>query len=139
MYIDNDIIGQVRHCAQEFVKRQYPDEVPYFDIAWETFTRTLQSKKRVAQGRRPTIKDLRGPTIRDVKKSTVRLGRNGTIMAPRVIRAFHILFTMTAQPMEPENGESLRQEMLQLLSQKQFSLEFSTGIVDFFMENREEW
>jgi hypothetical protein len=138
MYANNDIMDQIRQYAQEFVKRQYPDEVPYFDIAWKTFMRTLQSKPRATHGRRPTIKDLRGPTIRDSKKSTVRFGRNGTIMAPRVIRAFHILFTMTAQPLEPENSESCRQEMLQLLSQETFSPEFSTEIVDFFVENRED-
>jgi hypothetical protein len=54
-------------------------------------------------------------------------------MAPLVISAFHILFTM---PVESERYEPRKQELLQQLSQK-FSLEFSMEIVDFFMEKED--
>ncbi|MGD2248962.1 MAG: hypothetical protein PVF58_11200 [Candidatus Methanofastidiosia archaeon] len=136
MYTDDDIMDQVKHCAQEFVKRRYPDEVPYFDIAWKTFTKALNKSNRMTQGKRPTITDLRGPTLRNSKRPTI-LG-DETIMAPRVIHAFHLLFTM-APTRKPENNESLKQEMLQFLSQKEFSLEFSMEIITFFIENQDNW
>jgi hypothetical protein len=136
MHTDDDIMDQVRHCAQEFVKKRYPDEVPYFNIAWKTFTNALNRSNRMAQGKRPTIKDLRGPTLRNLKGPT-KLG-DDSIMAPRIIHAFHLLFTM-AQTVESENNESLKQEMLQFLSQKKFSLEFSMEIITFFMENQDNW
>jgi len=138
MNTDKVIMDQVKCCAKEFVEREYPDEAPYFDIAWEIFREALQSKKNIGPSRGLTVSDLKRPTIRDLKRPTVILGENGTIMAPRVIRAFHILFTMNGR-MKPENSESLKQEMLQLLSQKKFSPELSIKIVDFFMENRDDW
>lgn len=135
MNTDKVIMDQVKGYAKEFVEREYPDEAPYFDIAWEIFKEALQGTKNIGPGRGLTVKDLRRPTVRNSKRPTVKLGENGTIMAPRVIRAFHILLTMT-QRVGPENSESLKQEMLQILSQKKFSSELSVKIVDFFIENR---
>ena len=121
-------LDRVKRLAKEFMEREYPDEAPYFSIAWETFEKALQ-------GRKATVRDLRGPTVRDLRP-IVRLERDDTIMAPKVIRAFHMLFTMMEQKIEPEPSESIKREMLEFLSEKTFSLEFSMDIVDFFMENR---
>lgn len=138
MNTEKVIMDQIRCCAKEFVEREYPDEAPYFDIAWEIFKEALNDTKKSGPNRGLTIADLKRPTVRDMKRAPINLGENGTIMAPRVIRAFHILFTMKWR-MRPENGESLKQEILQLLSQKKFSPELSMKIVDFFMENRDDW
>ncbi len=134
MKVDRDIMNQVKRCAKEFVEKEYPEEALYFDIAWTTYSKALQGNPSTSSGRILTIKDLRKPTVRDLRKPTVRLGGSSTIMAPRVIRAFHILFT-TNQRMESEPNENHKQEMLQLLSQEKFSTEFSTKVVNFFMEN----
>lgn len=134
MNTNTDILEQIRHYAEEFVEREFPDEAPYFDIAWETFTETLQSTGCIGL-KGLTIKDLRGPTVRDLKRCT-GLEKDSTIMAPRVIRAFHILCN-TWQRMELDDSENCKQEMVQILSQK-FSLDFSLKIVDFFMENSDD-
>ena len=132
MNMNKDILDRVKRYAEEFVEREYPDEAPYFDIAWETFEEAIQGSKIGLKGL--TVKDLRGPTVRNLQR--LNLEGDSTIMAPRVIRAFHILFT-TVQRMGPDGSENLKQEMVQILSQK-FSLELSLKIVDFFMENRGE-
>lgn len=129
MNTDKDIMDQIKRYAEKFMEKEYPDEAPYFPIAWDTFKRVLRDKTDDLGLKRPTVRDLEGPSV--------VLEGDDTIMAPMVIRAFHILFTV-AQRMESENPETLKQEMLQLLSQNRFSLEFSMEIVDFFMENRED-
>lgn len=129
---NTEIMDRVKQYAEEFVEREYPDEAPYFDVAWETFEEAIQGSKIGLKGL--TIKDIRGPTVRNLQR--LKLEGDGTIMAPRVIRAFHILFT-TMQRRGPDDSESLKQDMVQILSQK-FSLEFSMRIVDFFMENRDD-
>lgn len=131
MTTENDVMDQVKRYAKEFVERRYLDEVPYFDIAWEIFEEALRARKD--EGRGVTVQELKGPTVRD---SGPRRAGDNIIMAPKVIRAFHILFT-AAQTAESENNENLKQEMLQILLQKKFPLEFSTEIVDFFMENKD--
>lgn len=128
MNADTDIMDQIKHYAEKFMEKEYPDEAPYFPIAWDTFMRVLQDKNDDLE--------LVKPTVRDSEESVV-LEQDDTIMAPTVIRAFHILFTIT-QKMESDNPETLKQEMLQVLSQNKFPLEFSMEIVDFFMENRED-
>ena len=128
MNADTDIMDQIKHYAEKFMEKEYPDEAPYFPIAWDTFMRVLQDKNDDLE--------LVKPTVRDSEESVV-LEQDDTIMAPTVIRAFHILFTIM-QKMESDNPETLKQEMLQVLSQNKFPLEFSMEIVDFFMENRED-
>ena len=134
MNTNTDILAWVRHLAEEFVEREFPDEAPYFGIAWETFAEALQNTN--CSGLKGLdIKDLREPTVRDLKRRTA-LERNSTIKAPQVIRAFHILCT-TWQRIELDDSENRKQEMVQMLSQK-FSLDFSLKIVDFFMENSDD-
>ncbi len=145
MNTDNGIMDQVKRYAKEFVERQYPDEAPYFSIAWEAYVKAHQSSGNIdlRSGRRPTadsrksaLRNLKGPTVRGSRKSALKLDGDNIIMGPMVIRAFHILLTMVKQRTESENSENLKQEMLQLLSQEKFSIEFSMKIVDFYMENR---
>ncbi|MGD2249914.1 MAG: hypothetical protein PVF58_16015 [Candidatus Methanofastidiosia archaeon] len=116
----DDTMDQIKQYAEEFMERKYPDEASYFNIAWDSFTEVLQDRGDAVE--------LKGPALRGIE----RLVEDDIVMAPIVIRAFHILFTMIQ--MESENSEILRQEMLQLLSQNKFSLEFSMEIVAFFME-----
>ena len=134
MNIQTDIMDQVKHFAEEFMEKEYPDEAPYFHIAWDNFEKALQNSK-IEPGEEPLVWDLKGPLVRDLE-GPVRLEGDDTIMAPLVIRAFHLLFTMI-QGIELEPSENLKQKMLQLLSQKKFSLEFSMEIVDFFVEKRD--
>lgn len=140
-----DVMDQVKYYSREFVGKHYPDEAPYFGIAWEAYEKTLQTSINGGVGgglarnaRRPTIKDLRGPTVRGSRESVLRLEEDGTLMALKTIRAFHILFATTTQTMESKSSASSRQEMLQLLLQNRFSPEFSEEIVNFFMEQRGE-
>ena len=128
MNVDKEIMNQVKLYAQEFVEREYPEEAPYFDIAWETYRKALQDESNTGPRRMLTVRDL--------KKPTVRLSRSSPIMAPRVIRAFHILFTVTDR-VESESRKRSKQEMLQFFSQEKFSFEFSMKIVDFFTERRD--
>lgn len=134
MNIQTDIMDQVKDFAEEFMEKEYPDEAPYFHIAWDNFEKALQNSK-IEPGEEPLVWDLKGPLVRDLEEP-VRLEGDDTIMAPMVISAFHLLFTMV-RGIESEPSESLKQEMLQFLSQKKFSLEFSMEIVDFFMEKRD--
>lgn len=126
--MDENIMDQVKRYAEEFVEREYPDEAPYFDIAWDNFTEALQDNRNDIWG-------LKGPTVRDAK-APPRV-KHDIIMVPRVIRAFHLLIAMMTQRMESEDNESLKQEMVQFLTERKFSLEFSTEIVNFFMEKRD--
>lgn len=126
--VDENTMDQVKHYAEVFMKREYPDEAPFFDIAWNNFIEALRDNKNdVWMLKGPTVRDARGPAR----------PRDDIIMAPMVIRAFHLLFAMMAQRMEPEDKEILKQEMVQFLLKHKFSLEFSTEIVNFFMENRD--
>ena len=125
---NKNIIEHVKSYAEEFMKREYPDEAPYFDIAWGNFTEVLNNKNDDGLG-------FKGPTIRDVEPPQQM--ENDSIMAPKVIHAFYILFTMVAKRIDTEVNEALKQEMVQVLSQNKFSLEFSWEIVDFFIERKE--
>lgn len=145
MITTKDVMDQVKYYSREFVGKHYPDEAPYFGIAWEAYEKTLQTSMNGGLGgglahnaRRPTIKDLRGPTVRGSRESVPRLEEDGTLMALKTIRAFHILFAMATQTVESKSSVSSRQEMLQLLLQRKFSLEFSEEIVNFFVEQRDE-
>ncbi|MBU7044846.1 MAG: hypothetical protein HXS54_00300 [Theionarchaea archaeon] len=120
----DDVMDQIKYCAEEFMERNYPDEAPYFDVAWDTFTEVLQSREDAVE--------LKGPALRGIMDP---IKGDDTVMAPMVIRAFHILFTMTVKP---ESHEPSEQEILDVLSQW-FSLEFSMEIVDFFMEHKDEY
>lgn len=123
---DEKIMDQVRSYAEEFMESEYPDEAPYFDIAWDNFAEALQDNRDDDWG-------LKGPTVRDAK-GHLRL-EDDIIMAPMVIRAFHLLFTATKR-MESEDNEIFKQKMVQFLSEKKFSLDFSMKIASFFVENR---
>lgn len=127
------IMDHVKQYACEFMKRYYPDEAQTFDIAWETFTQALQSGA-VARGKRPAARDLRGPTVRGLQGPPARVGKHDVIVAPGVIHAFYLLFTMVNQK-EHRGTQNLRQEMLDLLVQREVSTELSMEIIDFFMEN----
>ncbi|MBU7046404.1 MAG: hypothetical protein HXS54_08190 [Theionarchaea archaeon] len=134
MNTDTDILDQVKLYAEEFMQRKYPDEAPYFHTAWDRFKRVLLDKNNgltVADARW----ELEGPLIRDSEGFPSRL-EDSAIMAPRVLHAFHILFARSGN-IELEN-ENLKREMLQLLSENKFSLEFSMEIVTFFLEKRNE-
>jgi hypothetical protein len=128
MSTDKDIMDQVKQLAEEFMGREYPDEAPHFHIAWDSFKEVLQETRNDGLG-------LKGPIVRDMKRPASIKGED-TVMAPMVIRAFHILFTVI-QKIELEDSKPLKQEMLQVLSQNKFPLDFSLEIVDFFMENRD--
>lgn len=117
-----DAMDQIKEYAEEFMERKYPDEAPYFEIAWDSFTEVLHDSADAV--------GLKGPALRGIE----RVVEGDIVMAPMVIRAFHLLFTVV--PMESESCETLKQEMLHVLSQK-FSLEFSMEIVDFFMEKED--
>lgn len=133
MKTDTDILDQVKQYAEEFMQRKYPDEAPYFHTAWDKFKRVLLDKNSGL-----TVTDARweleGPSVRDSEGSS-RL-EDSAIMAPRVLHAFHILFARSGN-MDSGN-ENLKQEMLQLLHENKFSLEFSMEIVTFFLEKRNE-
>ncbi len=116
-----DVMEKTKTHAEKFMQREYPDEAPYFYIAWEIFEEVIQDDKN---------EDL------DLKGPIVRLEGDDTIMAPSVIRAFYILFTELGQR-RSENSENLKKEMLQFLSQNKFSSELSMKIVDFIIENKD--
>lgn len=120
----DDVMDQIKYCAEEFMERNYPDEAPYFDVAWDTFTEVLQSREDAVE--------LKGPALRGIMDP---IKGHDTVMGPMVIRAFHILFTMT---IESESHETFKREILNVLSQW-FSLEFSMEIADFFMEHRNQY
>jgi hypothetical protein len=128
MSTDKDIMDQVKQLAEEFMGREYPDEAPHFHIAWDSFKEVLQETKNDGLG-------LKGPIVRDFKSPASMKGED-TVMAPMVIRAFHILFTVMQQ-IELESSKPIKQEMLQVLSHNKFPLDLSLEIVDFFMESRD--
>jgi hypothetical protein len=134
MKIDADILDQVERYAEEFMQRKYPDEAPYFSTAWDRFKRVLHDTESSGLTVTDARWELEGPSVRDSEGLPSSL-KDSAIMAPTVIRAFHILFTRS-HCTELEH-EDLKREMLQLLSENKFSLELSTEIVTFFMENRD--
>ena len=105
--------------AKEFMEKEYPDEAPYFDIAWEIFEEIIHEG---------TGEDL------DLKGPVVRLEGNDTIMAPMVIRAFYILHTKRGES-EPGDLTLFKSSMMEILSKSKFSTEFSGKVVDFFLES----
>ena len=135
MYADTDILDQVKQYAEEFMQRKYPDEAPYFHTAWDRFERVLLDRRDNGLTVTDARWELEGPSVRDSERFPSHL-EDSSIMAPRVLHAFHIILTRS-ECMESEN-ENLKTEMLQLLSENRFSLEFSMEIVTFFLEKRNE-
>ncbi|MBU7017339.1 MAG: hypothetical protein HXS44_07500 [Theionarchaea archaeon] len=135
MKTDTDILDQVKQYAEEFMQRKYPDEAPYFHTAWNRFRRVLLEKEDNGLTITDARWELEGPSVRGLEGFPSSLG-DSTIVAPRVLHAFHILFTRSER-MEREN-EDVKREMVQLLSENKFSLEFSMEIVTFFLEKRNE-
>ncbi len=123
---NEDTLDQVKRYSEEFIEGEYPDEAPYFPIAWDNFKEILQDSGDDLV--------LKGPIVRDLR----RAGGGDTVMAPMVIRAFYILLTMV-KGMESEDIRTCKQEMLNLLSQNKFPLDFSMGIVDFLVKKGDDW
>jgi hypothetical protein len=139
MKAEREIMNHVRWYALEFLKRQYPDEVPYFDIAWKSFTEAMQSGSQGGAGgtKGLTVEDLKRPTVRDGRKLYATTEGDNIIMAPRIIQAFHILFTENERIKSGKN-ETLKQEILNLLTENRFSFGFSVEITNFFLAKRYE-
>ncbi len=115
-------LNKVRTYAEEFMKREYPDEAPYFHIAWEIFEEVLQENE-------DELPDLKGPIV--------RFEGEDTIAAPQVIRAFHTIFSKLEKEIESSTGD-LRSLVRDLLIENKFSSEFSSKIADFFLK-QEHW
>jgi hypothetical protein len=50
-------LDNVHTYAKRFMEKEYPDEAPYFDIAWEIF-------EEIVQGNRNVTQDLKEPIVR---------------------------------------------------------------------------
>ncbi|MGC1120366.1 MAG: hypothetical protein WBA22_04655 [Candidatus Methanofastidiosia archaeon] len=99
------------------MKKKYPEEALYFDIAWEIFEEFVEKTES---------RDL------DLKGPIVRFGGEDTIMAPSVIHAFYVLYTEMGEAMEsPDEDFSIQREMMELLASHKFSPQFSMEIVEF--------
>jgi hypothetical protein len=129
-----DIVDKVRQYSEEFIEREYPEEVPYLHSIWETFAEVLRERKNADHVAKNVWWDLEGPSIRDTGSS--HLETKG-LMAPKVVRAFYILFTGMTHRIDTESSKDLQEGMLKLLSKNEFPLEFSMEIVDFFMDRRD--
>jgi hypothetical protein len=108
-------------AAKRIMEKMYPDEAPYFDIAWDIYKQTIKDG----------IDDSR-----DFKGPVVRFEGDDTIMAPSVIGAVSILYNKFEK--EVESGSEipdLKNCMVALLTEKKFSAELSTKIVDLILEN----
>jgi hypothetical protein len=114
-------LDNVHTYAKKFMEREYPDEAPYFDIAWEIF-------EEIVQGNRNVTLDLKGPII--------RFEGEDTIMAPKVIRASYVVFNELGDKIESSDDTTLRPLMIEALFQNKFSHEFSQKIVEFILEHR---
>ncbi|MBU7023385.1 MAG: hypothetical protein HXS40_04390 [Theionarchaea archaeon] len=135
MNTEEDIVDKVRQYAEEFIEKGYPEEVPYLHRTWETFVEVLRERKNADHVAKNVWWDLEGPSIRDAGSSS-HLEPKG-LMAPRVVRAFYILFTGMTHLIDMESNKDLQEGMLKLLSKNDFPLEFSMEIVDFFMDRRD--
>ncbi|MBU6998887.1 MAG: hypothetical protein HXS41_11120 [Theionarchaea archaeon] len=136
MNIEEEIVDKVRQYAEEFIEREYPEEVPYLHLIWETFAEVLKERKNGNLEPKNVWWDLEGPSVRDAGGSSPRSGPR-SVMAPKVVRAFYILLTGIAHTVNSESTENLQEGMLKLLSQNEFPLDFSMDIVDFFMDKRD--
>ena len=113
-------IDAIHTYAEEFMQKEFPDEAPYFEIAWEVFKDILKNGK----DRDP---DLSGPIV--------RFEGDDTIMAPKVIQAFYMLFALEDE-IEPFNKEEFTSLAMKNLTENKVSPELSEKIVDFFLETR---
>ena len=52
-----EFMEKVKTYSEKFMEKEYPDEAPYFHIAWEMFEEVLQD----TEGHSP---DLKGPLAR---------------------------------------------------------------------------
>ncbi|MBU7014720.1 MAG: hypothetical protein HXS52_00950 [Theionarchaea archaeon] len=136
MNTKEDIVDKVRQYAEEFIEREYPEEVPYLHIIWETFMEAIGERKNVAHAARNAVWDFEGPSVRDAGKPSTHQGNRG-VMAPKVVRAFYVLFTGMTRMVDSESNKGLEEKMLKLLSENEFPLEFSMEIVDFLMDKRD--
>lgn len=109
--------------AKKFMQMKFPDEAPYFDIAWEVFEEFAKRGKD---------KDL------DLKGPIVRLEGDDTIMAPIVIRAFYTLFSTFGKKIESLSDEDFKSSAMETLSENKVSSELSMKIVDFFLETHHD-
>jgi hypothetical protein len=117
MAIEIPYKDEICRISREYMKKKYPEEAPYFDIAWEIFEEFVQKT-----GSRDL--DLKGPIV--------RFGGEDAIMAPSVIHGFYILYSEMGEEMEaPDDVGSIRQKMLDTLTSHKFSPQFSTDLVDF--------
>lgn len=114
------LIKKVRTHSEKFMEKEYPDEAPFFHIAWEIFEEVLQDTGKDAP-------DLKGPVV--------RFEGDDTIMAPVVIRAFYTIFLEFEEEIESSSG-NVRVLIEELLSKNKFAPEFSARITDFLLEKR---
>lgn len=135
MNTKEDIVDKVRQYAEEFIEREYPEEVPYLHSIWEAFAEVLRGRKNADPVAKNIWWDLEGPSVRDAGGSS-RLETKG-VMAPKVVRAFYVLFTGMTHMADTESNKDLQEGMLKLLSKNEFPLEFSMEIIDFFMDRRD--
>ncbi len=115
---------KVKECSKRFMEKEYADEASYFDIAWEVYQEVREKEENANQSFEPPV---------------VRLEGDDTIMAPMVIKAFHFLYSKLGEEIESsENTANLRSSMMKILSENNFSREFSTKVIDFLLENADE-
>ncbi|MBU6998183.1 MAG: hypothetical protein HXS41_12885 [Theionarchaea archaeon] len=110
---------EIYRSSKEYMKKKYPEEALYFDIAWEIFEEFVEKTES------PDL-DLKGPIV--------RFGGKDSIMAPSVIHAFYIIFLEMGETIDsPDDDGSLGREMKRILASHKFAPQFATEIVDFFL------
>jgi hypothetical protein len=115
-------LEEVKNISYHFMEKEYPHEAPYFHIAWDIF-----------QDFQTTAPD----SIVNLKRPMVRLNGDSTVMAPRVIQAYYILFLTYGENIHAmKESEEIGSAMVAVLSKKGISSQFSEKIVDFLFESR---
>lgn len=115
-------LEDVKQISLRFMEEHYPHEAPYFHIAWDIFEELDSTES-------DSIMNFKGPRV--------RLNGNGTVMAPRIIRAYYILFKTYGEDIYTlENTHTTRSAMSRILTEKEFTLHFSERIIEFFFIER---
>jgi hypothetical protein len=112
----------IKTISYRFMKEEYPHEAPYFPIAWDIFSEFETTGSQ-------SIMNFKGPRV--------RLNGESSVMAPRILRAYYILFFTYEEDIYTVNDdETTRSSMVHLLSEKEFTNQFSEKIIDFLFKER---
>lgn len=115
-------LDKVKDISYRFMEKEYPHEAPYFHLAWEIFQGFLTGEP---------------DSIVNLKPPQVRLNGDSTVMAPRVIQAYYILFLTYGEEIHAlEESEEIRSMLMNILSEKGISSSISEKIIDFLFESR---